>query len=127
MSVAAPIMTTVYRPPTTRPRLPLGPVGYRLVAHLRPRGPQAERGGRPCSQSRWREYVNVLLYIARTGTPWRARPHDFTVTWSAAHKHFTRWTKTGLWSRLLRMLREEARVRAGRKAKPPLPSWTPRL
>jgi len=76
------------------------------------------KGGRPCSQARWREYVNVLLYIARTGTPWRALPHDFTVTWSAAHKHFTRWTKTGLWQRLLRVLREETRTRAGRKPKP---------
>src|SRR5665648_1080372 len=72
----------------------------------------------PCLGARWREYVNVLLYITRTGTPWRARPHDFTVTWSAAHKHFTRWTKTGLWSRLLRVLREETRTRAGRKPKP---------
>jgi len=60
----------------------------------------------------------VLLYIARTGSPWRALPHDFTVTWSAAHKHFTRWTKIGLWQRLLRVLREEARTGAGRTAKP---------
>jgi len=80
--------------------------------------PVHARGGRPCAEARWREYVDVVLYIARTGTPWRALPHDFTVTWSAAHKHFTRWTKTGLWQRLLRVLREETRTRAGRKPKP---------
>jgi len=118
MSVAAPIMTTVYQPPTTRPRYPsdLSDTAWWRICGLVV--PKHERGGRPCSQARWREYVNVLLYIARTGIPWRALPHDFTVTWSAAHKHFTRWTKTGLWSRLLRMLREEARVKAGRKPEP---------
>ena len=111
-------MTTVYQPPTTRPRYPsdLSDTAWWRICGLVV--PKHERGGRPCSQARWREYVNVLLYIARTGIPWRALPHDFTVTWSAAHKHFTRWTKTGLWSRLLRMLREEARVKAGRKPKP---------
>src|SRR5450756_2114218 len=118
MSVAAPIMTTVYQPPTTRPRYPsdLSDTAWWRICGLVV--PKHERGGRPCSQARWREYVNVLLYIARTGIPWRALPHDFTVTWSAAHKHFTRWTKTGLWKRLMRVLREEARTGAGRTAKP---------
>jgi transposase len=36
-----------------------------------------------------------MLNIARTGCPWRAMPHDFTITWSAAHKHFTTWTRAG--------------------------------
>lgn len=59
-----------------------------------------------------------MLHLARTGCPWRALPHDFTVEWSATHKHFLRFTRTGLWRRLLRILREEARRSAGRKRRP---------
>jgi transposase len=54
----------------------------------------------------------------RTGCPWRALPHDFTVTWTASHKDFLRWTRAGLWRRILRLLREEARQRAGRRKSP---------
>ena len=75
-------------------------------------------GGRPCTRARWREYIDATLYVMRTGCPWRMLPHDFTVTWSAAHKHFLRLTRRGVWTKLLRLLREEARVRAGRNAKP---------
>lgn len=47
-----------------------------------------------------------MLYLARTGCLWRALPHDFTVEWSATHKHFLRFTRTGLWRRPLPILRE---------------------
>ena len=90
MPVPAPTMTSVHQPPTTRPRYPSD---LSDTAWWRIRGlvvPGHEHGGRPCTEARWREYVDVVLYIARTGTPWRALPHDFTAGWSAAHKHFTR-------------------------------------
>src|SRR5450756_3161099 len=58
--------------------------------------PTHHKGGRPCSQARWREYVDALLYITRTGCPWRALPHDFTAGWSAAHEHLTKWTRTAV-------------------------------
>jgi transposase len=45
--------------------------------------PTHPKGGRPCPPERWREYLNAMLYVARTGCPWRSLPHDFTVTWSA--------------------------------------------
>ncbi|CAM3410903.1 IS5 family transposase [Isoptericola cucumis] len=45
-----------------------------------------------------------------TGIPWRSLPHDFTVSWSAAHKHFTRWTKKRLWEQVLAVLRTEDRT-----------------
>lgn len=38
--------------------------------------------------------------------------------WSATHKHFLRFTHSGLWRRLLRILREEARPHAGPKKRP---------
>ena len=92
MSVLAPIMTTVHQPPIPRPRYPsdLSDTAWWRICGLVV--PTHHKGGRPCSQARWREYVDALLYITRTGCPWRALPHDFTTGWSAAHKHFTRWT-----------------------------------
>src|SRR5665647_167135 len=90
MSVLASIMRSVHQPPTPRPRYPSD---LSDTAWSRIRGlvvPTHHKGGRPCSQARWREYVNVLLYI----------------------------TRTGLWQRLLRVLGEETRTRAGRKPKP---------
>ncbi len=80
--------------------------------------PTHDRGGRPCCEHQWREYVNALLFIVATGIPWRALPHDFTVTWSATHKHFTRWTKKRLWEQMLAVLRSEDRVRDGREEAP---------
>ncbi|MGN6240444.1 MAG: transposase [Cellulosimicrobium cellulans] len=79
---------------------------------------RGDRGGRPCCEHRWREYVNALLFIVTTGIPWRSLPHDFTVTWSATHKHFTKWTNTRLWEQMLAGLRAEDRVHAGRDKAP---------
>ncbi|MBM7821049.1 transposase [Cellulosimicrobium cellulans] len=62
--------------------------------------------------------MNALLFIVTTGIPWRSLPHDFTVTWSATHKHFTKWTNTRLWEQMLAGLRAEDRVHAGRDKAP---------
>ncbi len=53
------------------------------------------RCGRPCPPQRWREYLNTILYVMRTGCAWRHLPHDFAVSWSAAHKHFLRCCHAG--------------------------------
>src|SRR5665648_680254 len=95
MSVPASIMRSVHQPPTPRPRYPsdLSDTAWSRIRDLVV--PTHHKGGRPCSQARWREYVDALLYITRTGIPWRALPHDFTAGWSAAHEHLTKWTRTG--------------------------------
>lgn len=59
-----------------------------------------------------------MLIVVTTGIPWRALPHDFTVTWSATHKHFTRWTRKQLWEQMLAVLRAEDRVHDGRDRRP---------
>ncbi|MGO9509954.1 MAG: IS5 family transposase [Mycobacterium sp.] len=80
--------------------------------------PDHPRRGRPCPPQRWREYLDAILYVLRTGCAWRHLPHDFTVGWSAAHKHFMRWCRSGLWTRILAAIRGEARTRAGRGRRP---------
>jgi hypothetical protein len=42
----------------------------------------------------------------------------FTLTWSSKHRTFLRLTKAGAWHRLLKIAREEARTRSGKKPKP---------
>jgi transposase len=44
-------------------------------ALLEPLVPAVKRGGRPARWSR-REIVNGILYVVRTGSQWRALPHD---------------------------------------------------
>lgn len=44
---------------------------------------------------RWREYLDAMLYVLRTGCPWRHLPHDFAVSCSAARKHFLCWCRNG--------------------------------
>jgi len=74
--------------------------------------------GRPIDADRLREYLDAILYVLRTGCPWRHLPHDFAVPWSSAHQQFLRWTRRGIWDRVLIGLRETARLSAGREAKP---------
>jgi transposase len=46
-----------------------------------------------------REFVEAVLYLARTGLPWRDLPAEFG-TWSAVYMRFRRWEKVRIWQRL---------------------------
>ncbi len=85
---------------------------------VRPHIVPARLRGRPCPEQRWREYLDAILSVVRTGCPWRALPHDFGVHWSSAHKHFLRWARRGLWQRILDDLREQVRQDVGRASSP---------
>ncbi|MGZ4517087.1 MAG: hypothetical protein ACXVGK_00290 [Mycobacteriaceae bacterium] len=78
--MATPIITTVPTPSAPRPHYPwdlTDPAWWRIRGLV---VPVHARGGRPCAVARWREYVDVMLYIARTSCPRPAMPHDFTIT-----------------------------------------------
>jgi transposase len=80
--------------------------------------PTHPRGARPCPPNRCREYLDAMLYVLRTACAWRHLPHDFAVLWSAAHKHFLRWCRNGIWARILTAVRGEVHTRSGRRARP---------
>jgi transposase len=61
-----------------------------------------------------RAKFNAILYVARTGCPWRYLPHDFP-PWNTVAKTFYRWVKRGVWTKIEDVLRREIRVRAGRE------------
>jgi transposase len=50
-----------------------------------------------------RMFVEAVLYLARTGLPWRDLPEEFG-TWSAVYMRFRRWEKAGVWRRVWEVL-----------------------
>src|SRR4030095_3593837 len=56
------------------------------------------KAGRPPEQSD-RMFIEAVLYVARTGIPWRDLPEDFG-KWDAVYNRFRRWEVRGLWRRL---------------------------
>jgi transposase len=56
------------------------------------------RAGRPPALSD-RMFIEAVLYLARTGTPWRDLPDDFG-RWDAVYNRFRRWEARGIWRRL---------------------------
>jgi len=84
---------------------------------LPPPGSGGPRGGRPEKWDR-RLVLDAIFYLVRGGIAWRALPADFPPHQSV-YALFRRWTRAGAWCRLYAVLRERARVAAGRG---PLPS-----
>ena len=56
------------------------------------------RAGSPPALSD-RMFIEAVLYLARTGTPWRDLPDDFG-QWDAVYNRFRRWEARGIWRRL---------------------------
>ena len=85
-------------------------------AVLEPLLPPPKPAGRPRVVER-RELVNAILYVLRTGCPWRHLPRDLP-KWSTTQSCFRRWRLDGTWERVHEALRERVRDRAGRERTP---------
>ena len=85
-------------------------------AHLEPLIPAAKPGGRPQAIDR-REIVNAILYVLRSGCPWRLLPHDLP-RWFTAYWYFRQWKRAGVWEQVNAALRRQLRVQMGREAEP---------
>lgn len=79
---------------------------------LKPLLPAAKPGGRPRSVD-LREVVNAILYLLRTGCPWRHLPHDLP-SWGTVWSYFCQWRDDGTLDRLHDDLREQVRTAADR-------------
>ncbi|MFD6639240.1 IS5 family transposase [Micromonospora sp. B006] len=64
-----------------------------------------------------REIVNAILYVVRSGCPWRYLPADLP-PWQTVYWYFTRWEEAGVTEKLLTTLRIKARVQQGRQPEP---------
>ncbi len=65
------------------------------------------RAGAPPKQSD-RDFVEAVLYLARTGCPWRDLPERFGA-WDAVYQRFRRWERCGYWWALFAILPEDLR------------------
>jgi transposase len=63
------------------------------------------RRGRPAKCNRM--IINAILWILRTGAPWRDLP-SFYGSWNTVYTRFNRWSKKGLWQKILKMLSEDS-------------------
>ena len=52
-----------------------------------------------------RLFVNAVLWIAKTGAPWRDLPERFG-PWDSVWKRFDRWAKKGVWERVFEELQD---------------------
>ena len=67
------------------------PMWALLEPRLKPTGPKA-CGAKPRTPDRL--FLEALLYLARTGVPWRDLPGDFGA-WDAVYNRFRRWVANG--------------------------------
>ncbi|QYO62634.1 IS5 family transposase [Leptolyngbya sp. 7M] len=66
---------------------------------------QKPRVGRPSLDHR--SVINGILWIVRTGAPWREMPERYG-KWETVSGRFYRWRRDGLWHQILSTLQQQA-------------------
>ncbi|MFD9225644.1 IS5 family transposase [Streptomyces sp. NPDC060064] len=83
---------------------------------------RAERRGRGLDIGRppdhdLRILLDAVLYVNRTGIPWRCLPHDYP-PWPTVYAYFARWQEEGVFDQLNTLLRRQVRWQEGREDEP---------
>lgn len=86
---------------------------WHLINHLFKPVPKT---GRPRKHS-YREILNGIFYVIRTGCQWRNVPKDLP-PWTVLYTYYRNWILTAFWIELHDYLRRKLRHAHGRKAKP---------
>lgn len=76
----------------------------------RPGGP----GRPPCDL---RQVFNGIWSLLKTGCQWRMVPREFG-KWNTLYAYFKAWRQTGVWAKLMEVLRQRERRRQGRQTEP---------
>ena len=66
---------------------------------------KASDPGRTAADNRL--FVEAVLWIARTGSPWRDLPPSFGL-WNSVYQRFARWSRSGVWHRVFAQLALDA-------------------
>lgn len=67
--------------------------------------PQKPKRGRPAHDHR--RMSNGMLWVLRTGAPWRDLPERYGL-WESVASRFYRWSHAGIWDRVLGVLQVQA-------------------
>ncbi len=74
-------------------------ISDRMWARIEPHLPGKEGSvGRPATDNR--SFINAVIWILRSGAPWRDLPADYG-NWNNVHRRFCRWRDRGVWELLL--------------------------
>ena len=84
---------------------------------LAPLIPPASPGGRPRTTD-MRSAMNAILYLLRTGCPWRYLPRDGFPPRSTVYNIFRKFQREGTWEAIWAELHVALRERLGREASP---------
>ena len=64
------------------------------------------RAGTPGTRARDnRLFVDAVLWIGKTGAPWRDLPERFG-NWNSAFRRFSRWARRGVWQEVFEALQD---------------------
>jgi putative transposase len=85
--------------------------------HLTPLIPPAKPGRRPRGTD-MREAMNAILYILRTGCPWRYLPRGGFPPRSTVYNIFRNFERDGVWGAIWESLHMDLRESLGRQASP---------
>jgi transposase len=69
--------------------------------------PQKPKTGRPAQDHR--RIINGILWILRTGAPWRDLPERYG-PWPTVYSRFYRWRKAGIWDKIFCALQAQGAI-----------------
>ncbi len=87
---------------------------WEKIEHCIPK-PKTKRGRK--REHSFREILNAIFYLVRSGCVWRLLPHDFP-PWQTVYHYFRLWRINGVWECINASLRVEVRTAEGRNPEP---------
>lgn len=79
---------------------------------FKPRLPKPKGFGHPVEVD-FREILNGIFYVQRTGCQWEMMPHDLP-PYSTVYSYFKKWQSRGIWQLLHDQIRQQLRTKLGR-------------
>src|SRR3954471_4502969 len=83
------------------PRHAIQDADWERIQHLLPGQPGQH--GKVAKNNRL--FIDAVLWIAKTGAPWRDLPERLG-NWNSAWRRFDRWARKGVWQRVFEVLQD---------------------